>query len=173
MWKELVRRQSLALAAIPQAPVYTKAMKAGEESPRKARKTDIKFYVPLWTNCASVRFIWECKLVGDSRVDGKCKGLVAEYIGHGMLRFLDGAYPADHDDAGMLGYVLAGDVPDIVRDINRSMKTSRRGRRLDDSDDLVSAAAIGDFEDVYCSHHVRSSGQAVRLHHLFLTFEFN
>ncbi len=82
-------------------------------------------------------------------------------------------YAVGLSDAGMLGYVLAGDVPSIVRGINRSMTSSRRERKLDITENLRQADPIGTFTDVYLSCHKRAvSRSLVQIHHMFLKFDF-
>jgi hypothetical protein len=152
---------------MPQTLVYTQAMKTGNVSPEQARRIDIRLFHP-WINYASVYFAWECKRVGDKRVDRKYAGLISEYITEGIQRFLDGEYAAGLDDAGMLGYVLAGEVSNIVRDINGSMQHPRRDRLLSPSEQIEPGPAIGTFTDAYQSHH-----ESIRLYHLFLTFDFD
>ena len=168
----LARRNPLNLVAIVQTEIHTPAMYTGAVSTRKALKIDIRLFHP-WMNYNQVYFAWECKRVGDKRVNTDYSALVSRYITEGILRFLDEKYAAGLDDAGMLGYVLAGGVINIVADINRSMSHPRRARRLSPSDHLVPAPAIDTFTDVYRSQHTRAASQrTIRLHHLFLTFDF-
>lgn len=168
----LARRHPLNLIAMPRTKVHTTAMQAGNVSPKKAVEIDIRLFSP-WTDYNQIYFAWECKRVGDKRVDGKYAVLVPEYITEGILRFIDEEYAAGLGDAGMLGYVLDGDVTNIVNDINGSMCHPRRTRPLPAADRLALAPAIGTFKDVYQSSHERVVGQRpIRLHHLFLTFDF-
>jgi hypothetical protein len=106
--------------------------------------------------------------VGDKRMDRKYAVLISEYITEGMQRFLDGEYAAGLADAGMLGYVLAGEVSNIVCDINASMQHPRRDRPLSPSEQIELGPAIGTFTDAYQSHH-----ESIHLYHLFLTFDFD
>jgi hypothetical protein len=107
-------------------------------------------------------------------LDKKNDSLIADYVTEGILRFIDGEYAASLDDAGMLGYVLLGEVANIVSDINRSMEDPHRKRQLSNSDYLMPATAIGTFANVYQSHHLRTDDQKpIRLHHLLLAFDFN
>ncbi|HKF38076.1 MAG TPA: hypothetical protein VKB35_14365 [Ktedonobacteraceae bacterium] len=102
------------------------------------------------------------------------KDLIPEYITEGIFRFLDEEYASGLNDAGMLGFVLAGDVPSIVHGIDRSMASTLRGRKLDIADNLRQTAPIGTFKDTYFSRHKRAAtGIPIQIHHLFLTFDFN
>ena len=168
----LARRHPLNLIAVSRTKVHTSAMKDGRLSPKKAVEIDIRLS-PSWMDYSQVYFAWECKRVGDKRVDRKYAVLIPEYITEGILRFIDEEYAAELDDAGMLGYVLDGDVTNIVDDINASMCHPRRTRPLLAADHLAPASAVGTFSDVYQSSHKRVSSQRpIRLHHLFLTFDF-
>lgn len=168
----LARQHPLNLIAMSRTRAHTPGMGAGEISPKQAPEIDIRLFNP-WENYNQVYFAWECKRISDKRVDEKHAFLVAEYVANGIFRFIDGVYASEVDDAGMLGYVLAGDVPSIVDDINQSMVHPRRVRRLSPSDQLVPASAIVALKDVYQSQHKRLVSQrSICLHHLFLTFDF-
>ena len=168
----LARQHPPNLIAMPRTKVHTSAMKDGCLSPKKAVEIDIRLS-PSWMDYSQIYFAWECKRVGDKRVDGKYAALIPEYITEGILRFIDEEYAAGLDDAGMLGYVLDGDVTNIVDDINVSMCHPRRTRPLPAADHLAPVSAVGTFKNVYQSSHKRVSSQMpIRLHHLFLTFDF-
>jgi hypothetical protein len=168
----LVRQYPLLLIAMPRTRAHSPEMKGGEVSPKQAPEIDIRLF-SSWENYSQIYFAWECKRVGDKRIDEKYTFLIAEYVTNGIFRFLDGKYASEVDDAGILGYVLAGDVPNIVDDINQSMVHPRRARRLSPSNHLAPVPAIGAFTDVYQSRHKRVANQRnIDLHHLFLTFDF-
>jgi len=93
-------------------------------------------------------------------------------VNDGIYRFIRGEYASGLGDAGMLGYVLAGSVSNIVGDINATMGNIRRNPPLPESDHLNRAKPMDDFNDIYLSRHVRTDQTNIRLHHLFLTFEF-
>jgi len=107
------------------------------------------------------------------QIDAQHEYLVSEYISHGLLRFIDGKYSNDVDDAGMIGYVLIGDSATIVNSINKSMRAPQRHRKLTDSNYLKIASPIGAFVDVYQSYHNRvSCNRPIQLYHLFMKFDF-
>ena len=66
----LAGRHLLNLIAEPRAKVHTPAMKSGAVSPKRAAEIDIKLF-HSWMNYSEVYFAWECKRVGDKRVDEK------------------------------------------------------------------------------------------------------
>lgn len=149
--------------------VVTPEMLLGEASPKEAKIIDIQVW-GHWHQHDNVYFAWECKLLADQS-NRERKDLVNEYLKNGIFRFLDGLYSAHMSDAGMLGYVLAGDIATIVEQINRSMVSTRRHRKLLPSDSLTVDKPIGTFKDVYSSSHTRTTdGSRIDLRHLFLTF---
>lgn len=169
----LAHQHPLNLKVMPRTRVHTPEMKTGAVSPRQAPEIDIRLFSSWEKDYHRVYFAWECKRICDKHVDNKCTRLIAEYITEGIFRFLDGKYAPEVDDAGMLGYVLIGDVANIVDDINQSMVHPRRSRQLSSSDHLVPAPPIGIFTDAYQSRHKRVTNQRIIcLHHLFLTFDF-
>jgi hypothetical protein len=72
----------------------------------------------------------------------------------------------------VLGYVLAGEVGDIVNGINKSMGNIRKNPTLPISNHLKIDAPINQFRDIYQSQHMRTNGTPIKLHHLFLTFDY-
>lgn len=152
--------------------VYTPQMKTGQQSTREAKRIDMSMYGTWERNYDQIRFVWEAKRVGDKRIDPEYSDLNSEYVNEGIYRFIKGEYAGSLDDAGMLGYVLAGSVSNIVGDINASMGNIRKNPPLPDSDHLQKVTPIDNFEDLYRSNHIRTNQTHIRLHHLFLSFEF-
>lgn len=152
-------------------PVYTPRMKGGKSSPKEAKIIDIQCW-GQWDQYDKIYFAWECKLMADpsNRV---YKDLPNEYIKEGIFRFIDGKYSSGLSDAGMLAYVLEGSVLNILKSINSSITGSRRVRKLAVADKLTKSSSVDGFEDIYTSQHSRVvDSSRIRLHHLFLTFDF-
>jgi hypothetical protein len=170
----LLREKELfSFVATCQAPVYTREMKSGKATTKKAKKIDIKIYMTSWDH-VDVYFAWECKKVGEPKLYAKCKGLSSEYVKEGMARFLDEDYSAQVANAGMLGFVLAGDVDKVVGSINRGMLSVRRSRRFKRSDRLMRTTPIRGYSHAFISKHKRNkSRRELQLHHLFLVFDFS
>jgi hypothetical protein len=172
LMRPIGRRHPMYLTVVPQFYVYTPEMETGEAPPEEASKIDIHLS-GSWENYDIIYFAWECKLIVDRQKDEQRGYLVSEYITHGLLRFIDGKYSNDVDDAGMIGYVLIGDAANIVNNINESMQAPQRHRKLSDSNYLKNANPIGDFEDVYQSYHSRiRCDKPIQLYHLFMKFDF-
>ena len=151
---------------------HTKDKKTGDQATIEAKEIDMSLSGVWEIDYHEKHFVWEAKKVGDKRVDQQYSRLNSEYVNEGIYRFIRGEYANGLDDAGMLGYVLAGSVSNIVDDINASMGNIRKNPPLPKSDHLKEAIPIDDFEDIYRSNHVRMDRTYIRLHHLFLTFEF-
>jgi hypothetical protein len=170
----LASRHPVGLTVKPQVPVFTPEMEKGEVSTNEADVIDIQLWIVSWENHDNIYFAWEGKLIVDRDMDKKHETLVAKYITDGIVdRFINGKYSRELDEAGMLGYVLVGDVVTIVDQINRSMHASQRLRKLSEEDHLKKSDPIGNFTDVCCSYHKRVfCDRAIRLYHLLLTFDF-
>jgi len=152
---------------------HTKEMKQGDQATIEAKEMDLSMYGVWERDYIKRRFVWEAKRVGDKRVDEKYGNLNSEYIHEAIYRFIRREYADGLGDAGILGYVLAGSVSNIVGDINQSMGNITKNSPLDESNHLEEVDPIDEFEDVYRSFHKRTDDTRIRLHHLFLTFEFS
>jgi hypothetical protein len=151
---------------------HTTSMYQGTTSAKEAKEIDIRLW-GRWENYDDVYFAWECKRIGEGRINPSHKNLISQYIDEGMMRFIEEEYGKEVDTAGMLGYVMSGDVSRIVRGINRSMRRAKVVGRLSDKDNLRLATPIAALPCVYESRHVRTqSHSGIRLHHLFLEFDF-
>ena len=160
------------ITVVSQIKAYTLEMETGQVSARQAKVLDLRMW-GSWQDYHKVHFVWECKRIAASYADKSYKDLIPEYIKDGMFRFIDEEYAIGLEDAGILAYVLEGDVPSIVHGINQSMQSSQRRRKLTAADSLQPATSIGSFKHVYYSCHQRlGSKSMINLYHLFLTFNF-
>ncbi|MBC8229446.1 hypothetical protein H8E77_07865 [bacterium] len=183
--------------------VHTQQMREGKQATIEAKEMDLSLYGIWEQDYHKIRFVWEAKRVGDKRVNDKYRKLNYEYIHGGIYRFIRREYADCLSDAGMLGYVLAGSVANIVGDINLSMGRIRKNPPLSESNHLRLAQPIDNcqvpllnhrfrgnssppdsknqkgtpcqktVENVYRSHHTRTDDTKICIHHLFLKFEFN
>lgn len=189
----LSQRYKSPLHAQTQRPIYTPEMMVGAVSPKKAVKLDIKIWDKNWDNEDKIYFTWECKLIVDKAREDKHKRLVGEYITDGIVRFLDAnwKYAQEVNDAGILGYVLYGDVAQIVEAINqkilaiprrpessakdvRAMQALQAARKLSSSDQikLCYPGPVNDFIFYESRHRRHFCNRDIRLYHFFLTFNF-
>lgn len=149
--------------------VHTQAMKEGKQATIEAKEMDLSLYGIWESDYLHRRFVWEAKRIGDRT---NHSSLISEYVNEAVYRFIALEYAAGLPDAGVLGYVLAGDVPDIVNEINGSMGRLRRNTPLSISNHLEIHPPIHQFDNLYRSSHARIDNSSIQLHHLFLTFDF-
>lgn len=190
---QFIRTRKFPLCAKSQQPIYTPEMMTGEVSPKKAVKLDIKIWDKNWDNEDEIYFTWECKLIVDKAREDKHKRFVHEYITNGIVRFLDAnwRYAQAVNDAGVLGYVLYGEVAQIIEAINqemlaiprrpesspkdvRAMQALQAARRLSSSDQLklCNPGPVNNFIFYESRHRRHFCNQDIRLYHFFLTFDF-
>jgi len=166
------RPQALQLRVHVEVRVRTPDMRHGDKPTpiRKSRKIDIQLYGSWDPEYRRRYFAWECKKIADRSTN---RGLISEYVTEGVFRFCDSEYSAGLSDAGMLGYVIAGDVAEIVERINESMTSPRRRRILPDDEKLSLRPSIGAVRHVYESRHQRNTDSSIiHLYHLFLIFNW-
>jgi hypothetical protein len=151
---------------------HTTKMRTGEQATIEAKEMDMILFGSWERAYHDVHFVWEAKRVGDKRVNSDYGGLNSEYVHEAIYRFIRNEYAADVADAGVLAYVLAGDVANIVADINQSMGNIRKNSPLNTSNHLQIASPVHQFDTIYQSSHMRVDSSIIQLHHLFLTFDF-
>lgn len=151
---------------------HTKSMHTGDQATIEAKEIDLLLYDVWEREYHDVHFVWEAKRVGDKRVEPTYSNLNAEYVNEAIYRFIHREYADGLKDAGVLGYVLGGEVGNIVGDINQSMGRLRVNKPLPVTNHLRAVPAINQFEDIYESTHTRTDNSSIRLHHLFLVFNF-
>jgi hypothetical protein len=191
--RRIIQTSKAPLCAQAQQHIYTPEMIAGDEPSEKAVRLDIKVWHRNWYNEDKIYFTWECKLIVDKSKEEKHRRLVPEYITNGIVRFLDAnwKYAQSVNDAGILGYVLYGEVAHIVEAINqemlaiplrpesstkdiRAMQALQATRKLSSSDQLklCNPSPVNNFifyESLHCRHFCRKN---IHLYHFFLTFDF-
>ena len=191
--KQFIRTGKTSLCTQVQQYIYTPEMIAGDEPSERAVKLDIKVWHRNWYNEDEIYFTWECKLIVDKARKEKHRRLVPEYITNGIVRFLDTnwKYAQAVNDAGILGYVLYGEVAQIVEAINqemlaipqrpessmkdvRAMQALRAAKRLSSSDQLklCNPSPVNDFIFYESRHHRHFCNQDIRLYHFFLALDF-
>jgi hypothetical protein len=147
-------------------------MHTGEQATIEAKEIDLLLYDVWEREYHNVHFVWEAKRVCDKRVESSYSHLNSAYVNEAIYRFIEREYAEGLEDAGILGYVLAGEVGNIVEDINQSMGQLRVNKPLPATNNLRLAPAINKFEDIYESAHIRTDNSSIQLYHLFLTFDF-
>lgn len=164
--------QLLQLRVMREVPVSKPDMKYGDDPTpiRKSPRIDIQIYGSWDKEYRRRYFAWECKKIADRATNSS---LITNYVSEGVFRYCDSDYSSEINDAGMLGYVVAGDIAQIVDGINDSMISPRRERILPKSEILVSGTPVGPVEHVYESvHHRANSSSDIHLYHWFLIFDW-
>jgi hypothetical protein len=152
--------------------VHTREMKSGKKKTITAKEIDLSLYDVWDRDYLKRRFIWEAKRVGDKAQDKGYENLNSEYVNEAIYRFINIEYADGLNDAGILGYVLAGNATKIVADINQTMSQIRTYPALSSSNHLLLANPINGFRDIFSSVHTRIDSTNINLYHLFLTFGF-
>jgi hypothetical protein len=131
----------------------TRAQLEGRANFSRARRPDLVLY--LGGN-RSHRMIVECKrLLGSANA--------SRYVGDGLMRFVNGDYPADDGRAVMIAYVMTKEIAIRVTEINAA---------IDAHDDLGPAhrldgpTAQPPIDDVYNSEH--GDARQLVVTHMFL-----
>ncbi|MCI0708925.1 MAG: hypothetical protein L0154_02070 [Chloroflexi bacterium] len=169
---KIANSRPLQLKIHLEVPVRTQSMKTGANPTpiRTARKIDIQIYGSWQKDYRTRYFAWECKRICDRSTN---TNLISEYVTAGIFRFCDSEYAAEVNDAGMIGYVIAGDISDIVEGINSSMSNPQRSRQLPINEKLFIDNPILNTKDIYKSEHYRTKDASkVRLYHVFMTFNW-
>lgn len=164
--------QELPIRVLVRTKVHTERMKSGKQATIEAKEIDMLLFDVWERDYHQKHFVWEAKRVGDKRVDVKYSVLNSEYVNEAIYRFIRREYADGLSDAGVLAYVLAGNVRQIVLDINQTMSNIRKNRPLPRSNHLTVTKAIANFTDVYQSRHIRTDDTNLQLYHLFLSFDF-
>ena len=151
---------------------HTEQMKQGKQATIEAKEIDLMLFGSWEREYHEKHFVWEAKRVGDKQVNGEFSNLNSEYVNEALYRFIRREYADGLRDAGVLGYVLAGNIANIVSDINASMGNIRKNPPLPKSNYLHLVKPIHNFEHCYQSQHTRTDNTNINLHHLFLTFDF-
>ena len=164
--------RNLPLRVSVRTKIHTEAMRTGKQKTIEAKEIDLQIFDTGEREYHRKHFVWEAKCVGDKHTNPAYSTLNSEYVNEAIYRFIRCEYSAGLNDAGVLGYVLAGEVATIIGDINQSMSRIHRNPALPMSNNLHSTPSIASFQHIYRSNHTRTDSTNIQLHHLFLTFDF-
>lgn len=146
-----IRPQVVELAPMP-----------GEELGRM----DIAF-IPLVPS-EDIYFCLECKRLNVVK-DGKLRAYASEYVNSGMIRFITGQYSKAVRHGGMLGYVLDGDVPKAMKNIESNIRKQHGVLCMTAPGALVASEFLATDERARETHHQRThEAEKFRIHHLFM-----
>lgn len=115
-----------------------------------------------------IYFCLECKRINAQLRSGD-RPYFAEYVVHGMVRFIRSQYGRRVRHGGMLAYVLNGDVASAIAGVVANIKSHSEELGLDDFNKLDPCSqALGD-ERILESRHRRELGSSpFAIYHLFM-----
>lgn len=155
-----IKSNELPFDIVPEFYQYTDKIRKGKESPKKAKRFDLR--ILSWNNQnKTVKFGIEAKLILESNYKTKkATSLINEYVEDaGMGKFINNIYDKKTYDIGfMLGYILNGDIKNIKEKINEKITTT-----YSTNEHLV------ENENHYISKYVDDK-TVKNLYHFFLDF---
>lgn len=115
-------------------------------------RTDLSFAI------SGIEFIVECK---------RLKTASSQYIDEGLYRFINNDYSRNETYAGMMGFVIDGDIKSICS----SLETKCKGESYCENDFVNAKTNI--TENSFVTSHYRKEIDAINIYHLFLEFNIN
>jgi len=116
----------------------------------------------------AIYFCLECKRLNVVR-NGHRRPGGSEYVMHGIFRFVSGQYARIVRHGGMLGYVLDGDVPAAITNVEANVQNHHVVLGMEPPGLLQKSSIITGFPNARESSHRRASGPTpFRIHHLFV-----
>jgi hypothetical protein len=105
----------------------------------------------------------------NARVNGVMKSLADEYVKNGMQRFVDGKYSRYVHHAGMLGYVLDGDVARAMTNVLSNIRAQHAALGMDPPGDWSdSPHRPGDPHAKETGHRRGHTATRFQLQHVFV-----
>lgn len=138
----------------------------GESPDADQGRMDIVFSPLLPTE--AVYFCLECKRLNVIK-SGSTRSYATEYVSHGMMRFITGKYASQVQHAGMLGYVLDGNVAGAIERVTAAI--GRRCEELGMRDPCrarPSSIRTADSSAKETRHRRGPTGSQFVIQHLFL-----
>ncbi|MGJ8527430.1 hypothetical protein [Maritalea sp.] len=115
-----------------------------------------------------IYFCLECKRLNVVQADGKRRPYTAEYVTHGMLRFVRGQYAKNVKHGGMLAYVLDGKVTVAIGNVGGILKKRFKELGMTFPGELASSSISPHNNGVKETHHSREYSQDIfQIHHIF------
>jgi hypothetical protein len=135
---------------------------AGEDNGR----LDIAF-VPLIPR-EDIYFCLECKRLNVVK-DGKRRTYASEYVLLGMLRFVTGQYSKAVHHGGMMGYVLDGNIPNAVTNVEGNIHQQQAKLCVGNPATFLPSSVLINEARARETRHQRAHESVVfRIHHLFM-----
>ncbi|OHD17072.1 MAG: hypothetical protein A2086_06220 [Spirochaetes bacterium GWD1_27_9] len=130
------------------------------------KRTDIEFIVSKYG-----KFVVECKRLNSAEeryIKGKYDDKEKKYTEDGIERFTNSIYAKDEQFAGMIGFVVDGDINKIILKLKDKIKDFK----FDTNSYNLLETKCADWETSFQSKHIRDNNkiQTIHLYHLFLNF---
>jgi hypothetical protein len=101
--------------------------------------------------------------------DGKPRAYASEYVNAGMIRFITGFYAKAVRHGGMLAYVLDGDVPRAMGNVEANIRLNHVALRMSAPGALLRSAILASDDRARETEHRRAhETELFRIHHLFM-----
>ena len=101
--------------------------------------------------------------------DGQTRTYASEYVRLGMMRFVTGQYAKAVRHGGMIGYVLDGDVPRAVANVEGNIQRHHAALCMTPPGAFLSSAVLKEETRARETHHRRiNESNLFRIHHLFI-----
>jgi hypothetical protein len=117
----------------------------------------------------NIYFSLECKRLQVIKGE-KFRSFAAEYVVHGMMRFVQGQYAALVRHGGMLGYVMDGDLKAAMQSVGNAVQKGHIALGMTPPGDLLKSSIRPDDERIRETHHTRKQSlDVIHIHHIFMT----
>jgi hypothetical protein len=112
-------------------------------------RTDLSFSI------SGIEFIIECK---------RLKNASPKYISDGLNRFINKEYSENESHAGMIGFVIEGDIKNICLSLMEKCKQENY------IESKFTSSKVNDSETSFYTTHNREGTDEINIYHLFLEF---
>jgi hypothetical protein len=120
-----------------------------------------------------IYFCLECKRL-NVRENGVVRPYASEYVRHGMLRFVRGQYSVQVRHGGMLGFVLDGDVPSAMTNVEVNIRAKCEELGMDSPGAFRVSGILPKDGRIRETHHRRAHAtELFAIHHLFMAGDPN
>ena len=145
--------------------VHTQVVELGTCAAEDQGRMDIVF-LPLIPR-EDIYFCLECKRLS-VRYDKRVRSYASEYVTFGMLRFVQGKYSNQVRNAGILGYVLDGNVSQAIESVSNLIKKKYQELGMKSPGEMKPSSIYPKEPQIKETRHSRHSNpQILLIHHLF------
>jgi hypothetical protein len=102
--------------------------------------------------------------------DSTVRSYASEYVRFGMMRFVTGQYSKMVKHGGMIGYVLDGNVPEAMANVEANIRERHKELCISPPVAFQPSTVLSSESRARETHHKRAhEGNLFRIHHLFMT----